>query len=255
MKKIVVIAAAIIMMIVGAEQGQAQKSKMYSGDKSAREIKRSQQIFWNQINVYQDKVDDLKKDNNKFIQRVRYTRDSNEYYNYAYQIQDNDSLIKFYQGEINTLTQRAADFVAKATTKDQQNYLDLRGNNPTELANAYLIAAYANNMGQYKNAATAVANTDQNPTALKGVVQNLWQRDVIAKVTGPGNFYREFFLTPGAKSDIFELPFIGDYTATFISGNEVKSVVKKVGPNIVYYCKMPSGKTTPLDFLATLPPN
>lgn len=246
MKKIILFAVAIIMMMAGAVRVEAQKSKMYSGDKSAREIKKSQQVLWSQIAVYDKNISNLRKENTKLIKRIEHIRDSNLYYDYKRNILINDSLITFYQKESKNLRAQANGFVAIAAAKDKQSYLDLRGGKPEELANAYLVASYAENIGSYKNA----ASSSLDPSALKGKVRNMWSRDVTAKVTGPGNFYLEFYLKPGTSSPAFPLPFIGIYTTTFVTGTESKSVTKRVGPNIVYYDYDTGEK---LDYMATLP--
>jgi hypothetical protein len=132
--------------------------------------------------------------------------------------------------------------VVTATGKDQQEYVDLRGKNPAELANAYITVKYADN---YANAANTVGSL-----GLVGMVENAgYVNPVVVKITGPANFSVEFTLGSKQKSPEFSLPCPGTYTAVFTNGYQTRVVSKPVGPNITYY----DGEKV-LDFKATLLP-
>jgi len=232
----------VIVMIVSAASAYGQKSKMYSGDKSAKEIKKSQQIFSEQIDNLKNNIKDLEKSKIRVISR--YQRTTDEYY--GNQIIQIDSLINLYQQKVMLLEDQQITFVVTTASKDQQSYVDLQGRNPTELANAYVIVKYAEN---YKNAANTV-KTASNNSKLVGIIENAgYVNSVVVKITGPANFHIEFTLNSKQKSPEFYLPCPGIYTAVFTNGYQTRSVTKTVGPNIVYY-----DDNKPVDFKATLLP-
>lgn len=247
MRKLFLLFLLVMSAIVVSTSVYGQKSKIYTGDKSAREIKRSCQIFSDQIADYRDQIKDLNKQNERLL--IRSNTNNNLLTERCYaKINQNDSMISLYNKRISFLEEQANQFVAVAVGKDEQNYTDLRGK-PMEVANARLLTAYADKMSSGDKSMSAVEMDENDNTSLRGVIVNQWHQRVTAKVTGPGNFYREFDLDARNGKAVFKLPFPGNYTTTFYSAYESKSITKPVGPNIVYY----DDKGSRYDYKATLP--
>lgn len=208
MKKIVVIAVAIILSMVATEA--FAQSQAYSGDKSLKEIRRTMRIIRRQINVYEKSKTVIAK------KRVLSHADS--------------LLISNYQNKIDELEINLNSLIITGTDKGTRQSVNLTGKDPKKIAEAYLLVKYADNIGKNKN--VIGDSTSQN---LKGIIVNNWYYEVTARVTGPGNFFREFNIKPNRKSPVFTLPVIGEYTTVFITSNDSKMITKSVGPNIVYY--------------------
>jgi|GEM_PF-907355 len=247
MRKSVFFLMTIMVMMVSGNLF-AQKSKFYTGDKSAREIKKSQQVYWDQIEDLESRIGKLKKENQKLAYRLQASSTSDLSQYYADQGNRNDSLIEFYQSQADLLRQQCSDFTNFAGSKDVQTYLDLRTRKTNDLVQAYTIARYLEGNGGYQNAQEVAAEEKEQTGGLRGIVENQWYRDVNVTITGPGNFRREFFLKAEQKSNVFPLPIPGNYRATFSTGFESKTVVKPVGPSIIYY-----DNGNGYDFRAVLP--
>jgi len=222
---------AVMVMMVSSNVF-AQKSKLYTGDKSAREIKKSQQVYWDQIENLESRISKFQKENQKLMYRFQASQNQVLMDSYADQIKRNNSLINFYQSRADSLRKRCSEFTEYATGKDDQQYLDLRSRNTNDLLGAYTIIKY---LESYQTAQQVVQSESEKDDGLRGIVENQWYRDVNVTITGPGNFCREFYLKSGQKSPVFILSTPGNYTATFRTGFESKSVTKPVGPNIVYH--------------------
>lgn len=210
-----------------------QKSKIYSGDKSAREIKKSRQIYLDQIADYRESITDLQKQNERLLIRTRVSTDQAILARNYQRISGNDSLIALYNKKISFLEDRANEFLAVAAGKDQQVYTDLRGK-PMEVANARLLTAYADNMSNGGSIPSATETNNNDNTSLRGIVVNEWYKPVLAKITGPGGFYREFSLPARGGKATFKIPIPGSYTTTFQSSYESRTVTKVVSFNTIY---------------------
>lgn len=244
---ILVMSTIVVSAIFSTAYGQ--KSKIYSGDKSAREIRKSVDILNDRIISCQERIKSLETNNDRLLIRCRATNDQLLTGRYYQKINYNDSIIDIYYNEIASLEKGITEFVDRAAGKDVQNYADLRGK-PMEVANANLLVAYANAMSNGKSSDMSAVEMDENDgSSLRGVIVNQWHQRVTAKVTGPGNFYREFDLDARNGKAVFKLPFPGNYTTTFYSAYESKSITKPVGPNIVYH----DDKGGQYDYKATLP--
>jgi protein involved in ribonucleotide reduction len=209
------------------------------GDKSTKDIKQSQKVFESQIDIYLSVIYDLESEN-KVLKKLSIS-DTTEFSRYNQEIDQNDSLIYIYNQRIGFLDDKNNEFISRAAGKDKINQISLRGRDPYKLAEAYSIISYTQNYGKIE--------TDGGKNALVGVVENTtWRRSVIVKVSGPGNFYREFNLRAHEMSSKFFLPSPGIYKTIFIDGYNSVTINKKVGPNIVYYDDL--GKE--YDFKATL---
>ncbi len=236
-----------VMLMTVSGSAYAQKSKFYSGDKSAREIKKSQQVYWDQIGNLEKKITKLQKERQRFVYQFESSRNSSLTDYYAEQISRNDSLISFYQFQADLLRQKCSEFTEYAASKDVQGYLDLRTRKTGDLTRAYVMVKYLERSGGYQTAQETVETEREKTDGLRGIVENRGYREVTVKITGPMNFYREFYLRPNQKSSVFILPCPGRYTATFSSGFENRTVTKEVGPNIVYH-----DNGNAYDFLATI---
>jgi len=211
-KKLVVLAFIMFISIIAAEMTFCQ-SQIYSGDKSLRENKRTIRMIRKQIAKY-DKID--------------------------------SPVIDYYQ-KVDFLENQLNDLIAVTAGKDARQRMNLKSRDPRKAAEAYLLVKYADNF-KSDQSVSARQTIETDSGKLKGIVVNNWYQEVIAQVTGPANFFREFNIKPNGKSPEFTLPIIGDYTTVFIYGSERRAVSKKVGPNIVYY-----ENTTAYDYKATLP--
>ena len=214
MKKIVVIAAAIILSMVATEVAFGQ-SQAYSGDKSLKEIRRTVRVIHRQIKNYEKSI------------RIMIMKKSGD-------LSQGDSLlISNYQNKIDELEINLNSLIIAGANKDTRQSLNLTSKDPKKVAEAYLLVKYADNIGKSQN--TVNADGTNQSSRLKGIIVNNWYYEVTAQVTGPGNFFREFNIKPNRKSPVFVLPVIGEYTTVFITSNESKMIAKPVGPNIVYY--------------------
>lgn len=235
MKKLSVLFVLVMLAIAVSTNVSAQKSKAYSGDKSSRIITKSQESFKSLVADLKEQQAKLEKKRDKMAKKPDY---------YAALLVETDSLIKVYQTKIMSLEDQMVASVTAAVSKDSENRIELKGRNVTEFADAYLTIKYADNLSANNGGATNANSGKQ----LMGMVENTtYDNPVVVTVTGPANFRREFTLGARAKSPVFELPVIGNYTAYFISGkNREACITKKAGPNIVYY-----DGATALDFKAT----
>jgi len=240
-----------LLLIFGAFSG-CTNSRAIVGDKGLNDIKLSQEIFWTQIGHFKNQISDLQKENDQIRSNMsnRGTRPDSLSKFYAEQDRDrivaNKKLIASYQAKVDTLENKANYFISLATGKDGQTRFDFKGN-PQEIAEAYFLIKQVKE--DRLNAEQRVSAEKNNPLGnFKAIIENNWRHPVMATITGPTNYYREFKINPREKSPVFFLPVIGEYTTTFISRNEEKSVRKMVGPNFIYY-----DGNTPYDYKATLP--
>lgn len=260
MKKLFVfwglVISIIIIMMVSNSTAYAQKSTAQVGDKNLTEVSKSAKIISSQLNALKIQIRDLERKNK--IEIVGLERSTkmllrNPSLN-QYMIEKNDlqvkkcqartdSLITVYEQKKSDLEDQLINFTVTAAGKDEQNSVTLKSRNVNALADAYLTVKYADNM-------SATNGTGGASKQLIGMVENSgFLNPVIVKVTGPGNWTREFTLKSKDKSPEFELPYPGSYTAMFVSKYGTRCVTKRVGPNTVYY----DGDKA-LDFKATLLP-
>lgn len=208
-KKLVVLATVVLISITAI--GTAYGQRIHSGDKSFTETRRTIKLIRKQIAEYE-------KDSSSVL-HYREKRD-------------------FLENQLNKL-------IAASASKNDRQYMDLNSKDPRKVADAYLLVKYADNLKNNQSLSEQPVKPDSGQ--LKGIIVNNWYYEVIAQVTGPANFYREFDIRANGKSPEFSLPVQGEYTTTFIYGYERRTVSKKVGYNIIYY----EGKT-PYDYKATL---
>lgn len=238
MKKLVSLFVLVMFVLVTVSINvvQAQRSRSYSGDKSSREITKSQETFKDLVADLKKQKSTLEKSRNRMLKNPAY---------YQFQIVKTDSLIGLYQQKIMMLEDQMITFAVTAAGKDQNSVVELKSRNVTALADAYLTVKYADNMSGNTNGLEV--NTGKK---LIGMVENAgYISPVVVKITGPGMFSVEYTLKSKEKSPEFFLPCPGNYTAVFTSSYGIRCVTKKVWPNTVYY-----DGTKALDFKATLLP-
>lgn len=183
-------------------------SEITLGDKRTEDVKELKSIFLGQIDYYKDQIEDLRLSD-----------------------QPNDSLIVRYRGKIDLLENQIEDLLVRNIGDDQQRFIELRSNNPEEVANAYMLVKYADVMAGKD--ATSVDGVNRTP--LIGIIENASYGRVHVRVSGPVYFVREYILDIRSKSPIFDLPCPGQYTATFTNGYEFRTVTKNVGFNTQYF--------------------
>lgn len=246
----------LMILAVSSATVSAQKSTVLIGDKTTVEVKKSVKIISEQLDDLKDQIRDLKKDGKKevaVLERNKRTLLHNPGLNQFLIIktdaqvkkceQKTDSLLAICEQKKSNLEDELINFTVFAAGKDKQNIVNLKSRNVREIAKAYLYVKYADNMN-------SASSSEGNQKKLIGMVENTgYLNPVVARVTGPANFSREFTLSARSKSIVFDLPYIGEYTTVFYHGNEIRCVTKEVGPNIVYY---DGGRV--LDFKATLLP-
>lgn len=231
MKTNKVFIAMLTIMVISASVF-SQRSVYSSGDKSSTEIACSQKQFKSLISDLKSSLADLQKQQDKLV--ARYLRNPQ---GLEQVIRANDSLIIQYQKKIENLEDQQIQFVVNAAGKDKKQNIALKSYDVEEFANAYLTVKYADNIG-------APENTEKK---LFGVVENAtYLNPVVVRICGPANFLLEFTLKAKEKSQAFDIPMIGSYTATFISRAGQASVTKRVWPTARYFDE---GKQ--IDFKAT----
>ena len=215
----------ISLMAIGTAYSQSQ---IYSGDKSLREQRRIIRTIRGQISDYKLAIND-------------------EYRRIEYKANGDTSLLVAYRKKINFLEEQLDNLIASMAARGKKQFGNLKSRDPRKAAEAYALVKYADNLyGTNRNEDYSIypvsgnigADTSRlkvDATPLKGIIVNNWYYEVIAQVSGPGNFVREFNLKPNGKSPEFILPIPGYYTTVFIANGESKSVTKKVGANTIYY--------------------
>lgn len=211
MKLAVILAAGIFI-------GGCQTSYMVSGDKDLSEIKSADDLFKQQISFYQDKIDDL-KGNNEYL---RMTSPSSK------DIARNDSLISQYQQKMLEIEDISNSFLTTTALKDKKSRIELNGSEPREMAEAYLLVAYADNLKNNQN--SSIIRSD-----MKGLIINSRNESVSVKVSGPG--LQQYLIIKARGKQVINIPLPGTYCITFIStrnsGNSA-TVLKEVGPTHSY---------------------
>ena len=220
---------SVIILISLSSIGTAySQSQIYSGNKSLREQKRIIRTIRGQISDYKLAIND-------------------EYRRIEYKSNGDSSLIASYRKKIDFLEKRLDDMIASMATKDTKQFSDLKSRDPRKVADAYVSVKYADYLyganGNSGDQADPIirnveADTSRLKTSippLKGIIVSNWYYEVVAQVSGPGNFFREFNIKPNGKSPAFTLPSPGDYTTVFISNTDRKAITKKVGLNTIYY--------------------
>jgi len=203
--------------------GGCAVSSVSSGDQDLEVIKSANQMFAEQIAGYRDKIEDLQDDNELLLMvEPKNTR-----------ISRNDSLITIYQAKIDDLENVSDDFLQRAAGKDKKTKIELRGYDPLEMSEAYMIMKYADNL---QSGGSTIGAMNTGTGQLQGIVINTRNETVLAMVEGLG-FKQEFLLKPREKQT-FVLPSFGRYKTTFTStynSNNVACVTKNVGPNYTYH--------------------
>lgn len=183
-------------------------SEITLGDKRTEDVKELKSMFLGEIDYYKDQIEDLRLSD-----------------------QPNDSLIARYQGKIDLIENQINDLLVRNIGNDQQRFIELRSNNPEEVANAYTLVKYADVMASKDATAVGVVNK----LSLIGIIENASYGKIHVRVSGPVNFVREYTLDMRSKSPIFDLPCPGQYTARFTNGYEFRTVTKNVGFNAQYF--------------------
>lgn len=236
----------LVIIFLGLSLAGCTGGSLSVGDKNSQEVKTSENFFLNRISFYEDKIADLNEEN----QLLLVGNDTTSIRQNVQKIKTNKILISKYRKKIALNEDNLDSFIENSAGKADKTRINLYGGEPLEMAEAYATIRYADNTSGYHNAASTVSD-GANKMGLVGIVENAGNlREVVVKITGPAAFYREFTLTSRKKSPIFDIPMPGNYTATFVNRNEMRTVTKRVGPNIVYYDD--EGKA--YDFKATLLP-
>lgn len=242
MKKTAVIVAMMIMVMIAASSTYAQDSKIYSGDKSYKEIKESNKIFKKLLKDLKNQKNDMEKSRDRVAHR--YTSSGDDYY--GNQVVQLDSMLNLYKDKIMSLESQVVISTVNAAGKDKLEYANLTGK-PIDVANAFLLIEYGKKM--LSNGTTSARSVEKaDSTSMIGIIVNEWRKSVVVRVVGPGNFVREFKLDAYNGKAVFKIPYPGNYLATFSSTSESKSITKPVGPNIAYEYK---GKW--YDYMSSLP--
>jgi len=212
MKRLLVL---VIMTLGVISTSIYAQSEIYHGDKTIREQKKAVRLI------------------NKRITNYRLIIRSISQHRAEYRDGEDSVLIASYYQKINFLEDQLDDASVAIIGKDTKQHTKLKSRDPRKSAEAYLLMKYADNLDQHGNGNYVKESVDS--VGLKGIVVNNWYYEVIAQVTGPGNFFREFNIKPNKKSPEFSIPVVGEYTTTFIFGNQRKMITKQVMPNIIYY--------------------
>jgi hypothetical protein len=222
---VIFIVAALSSVIIGC----AGPSSATLGDKSAGGVLEARKALVEQVEYYQSRIFDLQEENNQL---------SYSFQDYAaIQVRINDSLVADYRKKINRLEGLTEEILARGLGKDKVSSVTLTGYDPREVADAYATVKYMDEMGCAANASSSHA-VKKDSCGLRAILENTRYQTVIAKVTGPVGFYREFKINPRGFSPVFMLPMPGSYTTTFINCNnesDYAAVTKVTGPNIRYY--------------------
>lgn len=206
MKKIVVLLVLVVLVLTPYSYGQ--RTKLYSGDKSAKEIKKSTKIFLKQIENYQAQIKELRQDNKKLAICFQRSKQASLLSMYSQMIERNDSLIGFYQDKIQESTAQLSEFVSRSSGKDEQRFVDVRRVSPDELANLICVTSYYDNSQKQsvRSDSAAVANflyhrvradvyfSDRKIyTFFLGPTWNFSKPSFICfKIPGPGEYRVEF---------------------------------------------------------------
>lgn len=219
---------AVVVMLAAIIFTGCARSVVSIGDKNINEVVASQKVFQNKINVYKDEMVSLYKKNFYFETIAANSQDSATKWQYYSKIAENDSVINVIKQKINFLEDQGDEFIVRAAGKDKVESINLYGGDPYELAEAYALVKYSNE--------SSANNPSSGSAGLTGIIENAtYRKSVLATVSGPANFYREFLLGPYEKSPEFKMPMPGSYKVVFVDGYERTFVIKSVGPNVVYY--------------------
>jgi hypothetical protein len=150
----------------------------------------------------------------------------------------NDSLVAAYQKQLIELQKESNSFLLASANKTAESRFVLASRNAGDFAGAYVEIKNIDLGKKLKASPAASADSgEKEGDDFIGIVQNNWYKPVIAQVTGPNDYYREFSLT-AHSSKVFTLPASDTpvkYTTKFVSAYGARSTSKDVGPNIVYY--------------------
>jgi protein involved in ribonucleotide reduction len=240
MKKLVGLFFAIIITISAGGCVQPISSNI-SGNKDLVLIEKEQNILSSQADHYRTLQSDLRQENSQLLAELHDSTYNVNYLRLNQKIANNDSLYIIYQSMIAELEKQINTLLVRTSNQDKYSSIDLESRDPKRFADAYLLIKYADNLKSEQNESanqTANEENSDNSPKLIGILENTRNSDVIAEVTGAGNFYREFYIKAHSKSQVFSLPFIGEFTTTFIScldKNDRDCITKPVGPNIEYW--------------------
>ncbi|MHB8903556.1 MAG: hypothetical protein ACYC40_00400, partial [Patescibacteria group bacterium] len=150
--------------------------------------------------TFESMINDLKKEKSA-LEKSRRKMSKNPGY-YSALLIENDSLIRIYQQKIMLLEDQMITSITTAASKDREDRVELKSNDVTALADAYLTVKYADNMSAGVNSEVSTGKK------LVGMVENCtYDNPVVVKISGPGNskiFTREFTLGSRQKSPEFE---------------------------------------------------
>jgi len=240
---IFIVAALSSVIIIGC----AGPSSATLGDKGVDDIIMAQKAITAQTDYYRDQIASLKEENNQLgynLMDYQAIQDSAGIVasskRYFKQKSYNDSLVTDYREKISRLESLTEEVLIRGLGKDRVNSVVLNGYSAREVADAYATVKYVNDAGMscVANASQRNAAVKKDSCGLRAILENTRYQQVIAKITGPVGFYREFKINPHGFSPVFALPMPGSYTTTFINCNNESDyavVTKQVGQNIFYY--------------------
>jgi hypothetical protein len=240
---IILLVATLSVIIVGC----ASQSSMNFGDKPVGDVLEAKKAINAQIKDYQDRVIQYQEENERLANRLPDCESIQDSITRAAVINlrlremaHNDSLASDYRKKISRLESQTDEILVRGVGKDKINSVVLNGYDAGAVADAYATVKYVNDAGTESciNARRMNAVIEKDVSGLRAILENTCYYSVIAQITGPVGFYREFKIKAYGFSSVFSLPVPGNYTTTFINCNNESDyalVTKHVGPNIFYY--------------------
>ncbi len=223
-----VFVALFTFFLVGCSS--APMSYMGFGQKSAGDFQKTIDILTQEINNYESKIKKLREEEGEL--RELASRDSvlgnTVLVNLAgIRISENDSLIHFYQIKIGELTEKINSLLAQSTTED--DYVRLTGDNPSEIAGAYMNIKYLSHGNRQDSLIGIIENANSGVENLSVEVSNSFGFHVYFVLDNKDN----------RKSPEFVLPTPGWYTITCRTQGryegQSRSLSMKVAPGVNYY--------------------
>ena len=239
------IAVGFVILALSALMSGCAGSSAVIGDKELDGVVDAKESVIDLIQYYQDQVADRQEENENLSINLEdcagienpAVREASMV-SYRRQIAENDSIISGYRKKINRLEGEAEDILVRGAGKDKITSVVLNGRNPREVADAYATVRYLDNIGKGNHSGASADAGEDGSSELRGIVENRCYYPVIAKVTGPLGFYREFTISPRGFSPVFSLPIPGEYSTGFTNCNNSQAgepLTKTVGLNIIYY--------------------
>ncbi|MFA5886839.1 MAG: hypothetical protein WC863_03620 [Patescibacteria group bacterium] len=205
-------------------------SYMGFGQKSSGDIQKTIDILTQEINNYESKIKKLRVEEGELQELA--DRDSvlgnKVLVNRAgIIISENDSLVRFYQTKVGELTEKINSLLTQSTMED--DYVRLTGDNPSEIAGAYMNIKYLSQGNRQDSLIGIIENANPNVETLSVEVSNSFGFHVYFILDNKDN----------RKSPEFVLPTPGWYTITCRTQGryegQSRSLSMKVAPGVNYY--------------------